>query len=194
MHQSLRERFVAKLQRLDQKRHEKREPAGWREGLPALAILLALAAITLGVISVLRGEVLLYAGVAATLGFGAIAFQLTFFYAIAAGLILLLYAGMEQPSGAVELAVVAVGAILVLSILAIFGMGFASALVLAGVAIAILSLDMLLGGILENWYAPLIDHFNTRYRATNPFTETGVRPAMAASRPALGIPALNKST
>ena len=146
MHQSLRERFVAKLQELDRKRHEKREPAGWREGVPALAILLALAAITLGVISVLRGEALLYAGVAATLGFGAIAFQLTFFYAIAASLILLLYAGMEQPSGAVELAAVAVGAILVLSILAMFGMGFASALVLAGAAIAILSLDMLLGG------------------------------------------------
>ena len=32
MHQSLRERFVAKLQELDRKRHEKREPAGWRGG------------------------------------------------------------------------------------------------------------------------------------------------------------------
>lgn len=146
MHQTFRERFVAKLQKLDQKRHEKREPAGWRQGVPALAILLALGAIALGVFSVLRGEVLVYAGVAATLGIGAIAFQLTFFYGLAAGLILLLYAGMEQPSGAVELAAVAVGAIVVLSILAIFGLGFASALVLAGAAIAILILDMLLGG------------------------------------------------
>ena len=89
---------------------------------------------------------LVYAGAAATLGIGAIAFQLTFFYGLAAGLILILYAAMEQPSGAVELAAIAVCAILVLSIVAIFGMGLPSALLLAGAAIAILSLDMLLGG------------------------------------------------
>jgi hypothetical protein len=146
MHQSFRERYMEHVRELERKRHEKREPAGWREGVPALAVLLALAAITLGVISVLRGEALVYSGVAATLGFGAIAFQLTFFYAIAACLILLLYAGMEQPSGAVELAAVAIGAILVLSILAMFGLGFASALFLAGAAIAILSLDRFFGG------------------------------------------------
>lgn len=146
MHQSFRERYMEHVRERERRRHEKREPAGWREGVPALAILLALAAITLGVISVLRGEALVYSGVSATLGFGAIAFQLTFFYAIAACLILLLYAGMEQPSGAVELAAVAIGAILVLSILAMFGLGFASALFLAGAAIAILSLDRFFGG------------------------------------------------
>lgn len=146
MHQSLRERFVARLERMEQKRHEKREPAGWREGVPAAAILLALAAIALGVFAVIRGEVLVYAGAAATLGIGAIAFQLTFFYGLAAGLILILYAAMDQPSGAVELAAIAVCAILVLSFVAIFGMGPASALLLAGAAFAIVSLDMFLAG------------------------------------------------
>ena len=145
MHQSLREIFVARLQRLDHKKQEKREPAGWRESVPAAAILLAMVAIALGVFSVFRGEVLVYAGAAATLGIGAIPFQLTFFYGLAAGLILILYAAMEQPSGAVELAAIAVCAILVLSIVAIFGMGLPSALLLAGAAIAISSLDMFFG-------------------------------------------------
>ncbi len=99
--------------------------------MPAVAILLAFLAIFLGALAVLRGEGLIYAGVAAILGIGAIGFQLTIFYAFAVSVILIMYAAMERPAGAFVLAFIAVCAMLVLSILAIIGMGLVSALLWA---------------------------------------------------------------
>ena len=147
VHQTITERIVAKVKKIGHHKQEKREPAGWREGFQAVAMLLAFVAVGFGVVAVLRGEVLVFAGVAATLGFGAIAFQLTLFYAIAASLMVILYAAMERPSGAVELASIAAGAILVLSAVALFGMGLLSVLLLAGAAIAVLSLEALFCGL-----------------------------------------------
>jgi hypothetical protein len=144
-HQTLAQRLVEKLKRMGHKHEKKREPAGWREGLPAIAIFLALLAVFLGAFSILRGEVQLHAGVAATLGIGAIAYQLTFGYAVAASVILIMYAAMERPGGAFALALIAACAVVVLAILAILGMGLFSALVLMGAAMAILSLNMLRG-------------------------------------------------
>src|SRR5271157_4260488 len=68
VHQTLKERIDAKLKSLDRKKHKTRVPLGWRDNLPAVVIVLALLAIFLGVMSVLRAETLLYSGMAATLG------------------------------------------------------------------------------------------------------------------------------
>ncbi len=144
VHQTLKERIDAKLKSLGHKRQKTRVPLGWRDNLPAVVIVLALLAIFLGVISILRAETLLYGGVAATLGIGAIAFQLSFFYAVAACVILIMYAALERPGGAFSVAFIAVCAILVPSILALLGTGLVPVLLLIGAAMAAVSLDMLL--------------------------------------------------
>ena len=113
--------------------------------LPAVVIVLALLAIFLGVMSVLRAETLLYSGMAATLGIGAIAFQMSFFYAVVACVTLIMYAALERPGGAFSVAFIAVCAILVPSILALLGTGLIPVLLLIGAAMATVSLDMLLG-------------------------------------------------
>ena len=76
-HQTLRERLAEKFRNPGHRKPKVRNPAGWREGLPAIAIFFALLAVFFGAFSVLRGEVQVHAGVAATLGIGAIAYQLT---------------------------------------------------------------------------------------------------------------------
>ena len=144
VHQTLKERIDAKLKSLDRKRHRTRVPVGWRDSLPAVVIVFALLAVFLGVMSVLRAETLLYSGMAATLGIGAIAFQMSFFYAVVACVTLIMYAALERPGGAFSVAFIAVCGILVPSVLALWGTGLVPVLLLIGAAMAAVSLDMLL--------------------------------------------------
>jgi MFS family permease len=154
VHQTLKERIDARLKSLGHKGHKARVPLGWRDNLPAVVIVFALLAIFLGVMSVLRAEALLYSGVAATLGIGAIAFQMSFFYAVAACVMLIMYAALERPGGAFSVAFIAVCAILVPAVLALLGTGLVPVLLLIGAAMAAVCLDMFLGGHKNSQHTP----------------------------------------
>ena len=73
---------------------------------------------------------------------GAIAFQLSFFYALMASVILIMYAALERPGGAFSVVFIAVCAILVPSLLTLLGTGLVPVLLLIGVATAIASAEM----------------------------------------------------
>jgi hypothetical protein len=141
MHMSLKQRIAEKLKTIGQKKERVRHPtAGWREGVPFIAIVLAALAVLLGALAVLRGEEHLYAGVGAILGFGALGFQLTVTYAVAACIIQIMYAATERPAGGVVLALIGACGIAVLSLMAAIGMDEDSALLLVGAALAILGI------------------------------------------------------
>jgi hypothetical protein len=146
---SLKERIMAKLKRVAPKKEEaKPAPEDWRQHLSIAAASLALLAITLAVLSLVRREEKLYAGVAAALGIGAIVLQAAILVAGVAVAILILYLVLNQSDGGFQIAVIGTPAIFLLSIMAILGLGLVSptlgALVI--VAILILSIYLQLGG------------------------------------------------
>jgi hypothetical protein len=138
VHLSLRERIVEKLQNIGHRKERIRQPAGWREGVPFVAVVLALLAVLLGALGVLRGEEHLYSGVGSILGFGAIAFQLTIIYGIAACIIQIMYAATERPAGAPVLAFIGVCGIAVLSLMSALGLDEDTALLLVMAALIVL--------------------------------------------------------
>lgn len=145
-HFSVKQRLAEKLKRMAHKHERYAEPAGWEERLPIATILLALTTLALAVFSVVRGEEPLFAGVAVALGIGAIGLQLTILFAVGVDAMLLLYAALGEPDGAVSLAIIAVCAIIVLAIMSALGMGLFSAFLLICVAVALLGINVLRGG------------------------------------------------
>jgi hypothetical protein len=148
-HFSWKERIAGKLKDFAGRRHERHEriaePLGWEQRFPLATILLALFALALATFSIVWGEEPLFGGIAVALGISAIAFQLTILFAVVIAAILILYAVLGEPDGAVTLAIVAVCAIAVMAALAILGMGAGSTLLLIAVAVAILALNILQG-------------------------------------------------
>lgn len=97
---SLKERVLEKLKLAPaQKQVPKPALGGWAQYFPPAAIALALFAIALAVGAVIRREEKIYAGVAAALGIGALAFQLAILFAGAAIAILVLYVVLNQSDG-----------------------------------------------------------------------------------------------
>jgi hypothetical protein len=141
---TLKERILAKLKRVAPKKEEaKPAPENWRQHFLIAAVSLALLAITLAVLSLVRREEKLYAGVAAALGIGAIALQAAILVAGAAVAILILYLVLKQPDGGFQIAV------FVFAIIGILGLGLVSPLLAAlviGAAILILFVQSFLGG------------------------------------------------
>jgi hypothetical protein len=145
-HFSVKQRIAEKLKRIGRKHERYAEPAGWEERLPIATIFLALLTVVLAVVSVVRGEEPLLAGVAVALGIGAIGLQLTILFAVGVAAMLLLYAALGEPDGAVSLAIIAICAIIVLAIMGALGMGLFSAFLLICVAGALLGINVLRGG------------------------------------------------
>jgi hypothetical protein len=147
---SLRERVIAKLKGVSGKRQKPRsELEIWSQRFSAAAIALALLAITLAVISLIRREEKLYAGLAAAPGIGAIAFQLTLLYAGPIFAIILLYAVRNQLDETLPFGAIAIGLVAILSIIGLVAAGLASPAVLAlviGAAIAIPVIYFIIGG------------------------------------------------
>ncbi len=141
---TLKERILAKLKRVAPKKEEaKPTPENWRQHLLIAAVSLALLAITLAVLSLVRREEKLYAGVAAALGIGAIAIQAAILVAGAAVAILILYLVLKQLDGGFQIAVFA------FAIIGILGLGLVSPLLAAlviGAAILILIVQSFLSG------------------------------------------------
>jgi hypothetical protein len=150
VHHTLKERILAKLKpKTTQKQEIRSGPDSWKQYFPAAAMALALLAISLAVLSVFRREEKLYAGMAAALGAGAIALQLTVLFAGAVLAILVLYIVLRQPDGAFQQGAIAIGAIFLFSMLAVLGLGPVSPLLAAlaiGAAIVIFGITWLLGG------------------------------------------------
>jgi hypothetical protein len=148
-HFSWKERLAEKMKDISHKRHERHErqtePVGWEQRFPLATIFLALLAVALAVFSIAWGEEPLFGGVAVALGTGAIAFQLTILFAVGVAAILLLYAALGEPDGAVSLAIIAVCALVVLVAIAIVGMGPVSTLLLIAAGVAILGMNLLRG-------------------------------------------------
>jgi cation transport ATPase len=140
VHLTLKDRIVEKLKNIGHKKERTRQPAGWREGVPFIAIVLALLAVLLGALAVLRGEEHLYSGVGSILGFGALAFQLTIMYGIAACIIQIMYAATERPAGAPVLAFIGVCGIAALSLMSTLGLDEDTALLLVLAALIVLGL------------------------------------------------------
>ncbi len=146
-HFSWKERIAEKIKDISHKRHERHErqtePVGWEQRFPLATIFLALLAVALAAFSIAWGEEPLFGGVAVALGISAIAFQLTILFAVGIAAILILYAVLGEPDGAVSLAIVAACAIAVLVALAILGMGAGSTLLLIAAAVTILGMNLL---------------------------------------------------
>ncbi len=146
---TLKERILAKLKRVAPKKEEaKPAPENWRQHILIGAVSLALLAITLAVLSLVRREEKLYAGVAAALGVGAVVLQAAILVAGAAATILILYLVLNQPDGGFQIAVIAISAIFVFAIIGILGLGLVSPLLAAlviGAAILILIVQSFLG-------------------------------------------------
>ena len=144
---TLKERILAKLKRVAPKKEEaKPAPENWRQHILIAAVSLALLAITLAVLSLVRREEKLYAGVAAALGISAIVLQAAILVAGAAVAILILYLVLNQPDGGFQ---IAVSAIFVFAIIGILGLGLVSpqlAALVIGAAILILIVQSFLGG------------------------------------------------
>ncbi len=142
----LKERLIENLRKIGRKNpRESAEPMGLEQRFPLFAILLALAAVVLATASIVCGEEPFFGGVAVVLGVGAIAFQLTILFGAGVAAILLLYAALGGPDGAVTLAIVAVCAIVVVAALAILGVGPFSTPLLITVAVVILTRSLLAG-------------------------------------------------
>ncbi len=153
-HLTLKERIAEKLKTIGHRKERPRQPtAGWREGLPFIAVVLALLAVLLGSLAVLRGEEHLYAGIGSILGFGAVAFQLTIVYAVAACIIVIMYAATERPAGAPALAIIGVCGIAVLALMSLIGLDEDTALLLAGAALVVLSLKAVVH-LIKNRHSP----------------------------------------
>jgi hypothetical protein len=147
---SLKERIMAKLKRVTPKKEEKRpEREDWRRLFSAGAVSLAVLAIILAVLSLIRREEKLYAGVAAALGGGAIALQAAILVAGAAATVLILYLVLNQSDGGFQFAGIGIAALLVLAVIAILVLGLVSpqlAVLIAGAVILISIVLSFLGG------------------------------------------------
>jgi hypothetical protein len=130
VHQTLKERIAEKLKNIGHQKERVRNPAGWREGVPFIAVVLALASVLLGALGVLRGEEHLYSGAGSVLGFGAIGFQLGIIFGIAACIMQIMYAATERPAGAPVLAFVGVCGIAALALMSTLGLDEDTALLL----------------------------------------------------------------
>jgi hypothetical protein len=102
---SLKERITTKLKSMIDKKQETRSQQSeldiWKQRFSTAAISLALLAIGLAVFATFRREDRFFAGLAAALGTGAIAFQLTILLAGAAVILIVLYAVRDQLDGAI---------------------------------------------------------------------------------------------
>ena len=150
----IKERIMAKLKRAAPNAAPKKEEA--RSGLGEWGRLSLIATVSLGllavglaVLSLIRREVKLYAGIAAALGIGAIALQAAILFAGAAIAILVLFLVLNQSDGGLQAAAIGIGAIFVFAVIALLGLGLASPLLTAvfiGAVIAILVVQWLLAG------------------------------------------------
>jgi hypothetical protein len=143
-HLTLKERIAEKLRNIGHHTEKARHPAGWREGVPFIAVVLALASVLLGAVGVLRGEEHVYSGSGSVLGFGALAFQLGIIYGIAACIMQIMYAATERPAGAPVLAFVGLCGIGVLALMSVIGLDEDTALLLVAAALIALGIKVAL--------------------------------------------------
>lgn len=145
---SLKERIMAKLKRVTPKKEETRSALGeWRHLLFNAAVSLGVLAIALAVLSLIRREEKLYAGVAVALGIGAIALQTAILFASLGAFvaILILYLVLNQPDGGFQIAVIGIGAIFLFAVIAGLA-SFQLAALVIGAAIVILIVLWFLSG------------------------------------------------
>ena len=144
---TLKGRVLEKLT-APRKEEAKPAPADAPPNLQVIATGLALLAIALAAVALIRREEKLYAAVAAALGTGTLAFQVALLFAGAILAILVLSALLGQADAGFPPWAILAGGIVILASVAVFGFGLVSpwllVLVIAG-AIAILGVLSLLG-------------------------------------------------